>query len=454
VLTDRNFGFSRSLEEIERSATPSVVNEFLWWWLDPDNNPTRLTREVMERWIGPSPRPGELIAHQSFLAQELIELFRRMGVDAIQPFVYLSNGQGPTGHWFLGDIAGLAPKAVLTAVGNSLSPFGVSIELWDRHFVPGERLRAQIFVFNDRRRSESGRLKWGIVDGAGTWASVAERSVIVEAVDRLVVDAEFELPGVPGEYSARAELSGESDPGLAVSRKPVFVVPVPLAGERLAGVRVGVLEESGEILRYLRGAGVSASELTPAAWPDCDIVLVADGLLRGATFHAHASGCSAHLASGRTLVLVEPEFGVATEAVARVTADVFLEIKRREDPDRGGYDSYVFMDDPAHPLWRGISPDHLKFFNGGFGGEIVSQHDVSCTVPMTILARCGLKLAVTAVAEFAAGGGLAVLSRMQVRGRLTGSSGADSLYSRRPDPVAQRFLLNILEVYGHRGVGS
>ena len=110
----------------------------------------------------------------------------------------------------------------------------------------------------------------------------------------------------------------------------------------------------------------------------------------------------------------------------------------------------VFMHDPAHPLWRGIHPDHLKFFNGGFGGEIVSQHDVTCTVPMNVLARCGLKLATVAAAEVKVGEGTIVLSRLQIRGRLMGSRDAGMLYGRRPDPVAQHYLLNILETYGRR----
>jgi len=65
---------------------------------------------VLERWLGPGFTREELIERQSFLAQELVELFRRMSVSAIQPFVYISNNGGPTANWFIGDIKDSSPS--------------------------------------------------------------------------------------------------------------------------------------------------------------------------------------------------------------------------------------------------------------------------------------------------------------------------------------------------------
>ena len=356
VLTDRKLGFSRSLEDIERSSTPSVVNEFLWWWLDPGNNPTILTEEVVERWMGPAPDPAEIIAYQSFLAQELIELFRRMKVDAIQPFVYLSNGRGPTGHWFLGDPAGLEPKPVLAAIRNAFSPFGVSIELWDRHFTPGERRRIDIHVFNDRDRPQAGTVRWGVAEAEGNrpsggapaaapndlpesaevrWVSSGARGISVDPVESLVLAVELEVPARPGKYEARAELTvdGSDGPpvpasvaaeGMAFSRKPVFVIAPPGVPESLKGMHPGVLEESGEIMRYLHAVGIDARDLASSKCAECDAILVADGLARGSSFQRHAAELAAYLAAGGTVVLIEPEHGVETQARVPVTSSVVI----------------------------------------------------------------------------------------------------------------------------------
>ncbi|MBI5474937.1 MAG: hypothetical protein HY961_21560, partial [Ignavibacteriae bacterium] len=180
VLNDRRFGFTRSLNEIERATRPTMLNEFCWWWLDKEYNPSLLTRDVVERWLGRSWTKEQIIDHQSFLATELVELFRRMRVDAIQPFVYLSNNAGPTAHWFEGDIKHLKVKPILGALKNAFSPFGVSVELWDRHFVRNESRDVRVFVFNDLAERRTGMLVCGIVNEKGDWLFETRQSVTVE----------------------------------------------------------------------------------------------------------------------------------------------------------------------------------------------------------------------------------------------------------------------------------
>jgi hypothetical protein len=94
-------------------------------------------------------------------------------------------------------------------------------------------------------------------------------------------------------------------------------------------------------------------------------------------------------------------------------------------------------------LWKGIAKDHLKMLNGAYGGEIVSEHHVVPDRSFNVLARCGLGLRIPAVFEVPFGKGKIIVSRIQLRGRLMASS-SDGLYSRREDPVAQRYLLNLL----------
>ena len=122
VLNYCTFGFTRVLQDIAADVNPTMVNEFLWWWIDRDGNPTSLMEGVVERWLGPNWTSDELITYQGFLAGELVELFRRMGVDAIQPFVYLSNNAGPTAHWFQRNIRELKPKPLLADLQKRVRP--------------------------------------------------------------------------------------------------------------------------------------------------------------------------------------------------------------------------------------------------------------------------------------------------------------------------------------------
>ena len=78
---------------------------------------------------------------------------------------------------------------------------------------------------------------------------------------------------------------------------------------------------------------------------------------------------------------------------------------------------------------------------------MVSQHSVTPGVPMDVLARCGLKLAHPAVLHARAGSGCVVISRIQTRGRLTGSGDPEHLFARRVDPVARRYMLNLVTAF-------
>lgn len=448
VLNDRKFGFTRSLNDIENSPAPSLVNEFLWWWLDKNNNPTMLTRDVVDRWMGPQYTQEELIAHQSFLAQELVELFRRMRVDAIQPFVYLSNNAGPTGHWFLGDVKDLQPKPVLKALKNAFSPFGISIELWDRHFVVGEQREVRLFILNDGGHPKRGAVRYGVVNRAGTWISQAQLDVRVDAAGCSVVPVVVGLPKDLGTFKIRAELMEEyALDYTAYSEKSAHVFGPLHVPDNLREAPVAIIDQRGELSEFLGGFGISCLDPSSGDLQRCNVIVVGEGLVASPAHKSHAAEVGRFVRSGGVLVLSEPEFGIESREMVPIIDGIELIVERRTDFDRGGYDSYVFAEDHRHPVWNGIDKEHLKMFNGGFGGEVVSQHDVCASVPWIVLARCGLKLKTAALAELQAGEGKVVVSRLQVRGRLVGSKQRQGLFSRRIDPVAQQYVLNLLSAY-------
>jgi hypothetical protein len=445
VLNAERFGFARGLREIEDSPAPAMLNEFLWWWLDKENNPTVLTADVVERWLGSRWTKDELVAHQSFLAAELVELFRRMRVDAIQPFVYLSNNAGPTGHWFLGDIADLVPKPLLGTLKNAFAPFGVSVEMWDRHFAAGETRSVRLFVFNDDPVEREGRLRYGIVRGGDAWVHEAHEHVTVAPSGCSIVPVQLEFPYDPGTYELVAELSGADGP-CSESRK-IAHVSGEVRGDAVRGLRCLIADSRGEVTGFLARHGLLTADLALEDPAGCGLILVGEGMLRDPGYIRKIAAISESVRSGACLIVLEPEFGNRERETVDLIQGVRLTIERRADTDRGGYDSYVFPADVSHPLWRNISHDHLKMFNGALGGEMVSQHTVTADVPMEVLARCGLKLVHPAVMFTRAGEGCIVVSRIQTRGRLTTGGDPDHLFARRIDPVAGQYMLNLATAF-------
>ncbi|HAP37084.1 MAG TPA: hypothetical protein DCQ28_14580 [Bacteroidetes bacterium] len=442
VMNNRKFGFARSLDEIECLSVPSMVNEFLWWWFNDKWEPTVLTKMIVERWMGREYSKEDIIAHQSFLAQELIELFRRMRVKAIQPFVYISNNDGPTAHWFLGDIKDLQPKPVLKAIKNAFAPFGVSIELWDRHFFVNEKRSVRIFIFNDSNETRRGKVTIGFKTTDGNWISKDEISVEVQPISELVVTRDVLFPDSIGFYHISAELN-EHASDVSISSKIVYVFQKPVIPNAVK--KIILLDPSKEIENYLSENAIPFSNFHDGNFENNSILISNGNVLGYQSFVQHKERITEFVKNGGRLVLIEPEFRVVGSITHPIVVGIDLKISQRADVEKGGYDSYVFAEDQSHPLWKNINKEHLKFFNGSYGGEIVSQYDVDFSVPSKRLASCGLDLNVVAASEVEFGRGKIVLFRLQLRGRLNKSSTSDSLFARRVDPVAQQLLLNILE---------
>lgn len=451
VLHKGKLGSSESLVDIEHSSKPSVVNEFLWWWLDKNVEPTVFTREVVERWLGKEYTNNELLDRQSFLAQELVELFRRMRVDAIQPFVYLSNNEGPTAHWFMGNIRDLRAKPILKALKNAFSSFGVSLELWDRHFFTQESRTIRLFVFNDDAVARSGTVRYGIANSQGKWVSNHSLEVSVDACGISILPIEITLPQNPGEYRIRAELlSGINTEIFAYSQKVahVFNPPHVLYSDN-NGIKILVLSADTELSEFLKSIGASVEVFDGSKSHTAGAIIMGEPMLRDKRARQSLGQIAHYVKNGATLVLLEPEYGIDGKEEILVLEELSMIVERREDADKGGYDSYVFAEDHRHPLWSGIERKHLTMFNGGFGGEVVSQHDIVCNRKHDVFARCGLKLGVVAVFEVPYGNGRVIISRLQLRGRLVQTKEPDTLYARRVDPVLQQYLINLISYACH-----
>jgi beta-galactosidase len=447
VLNDRKFGFAESIWNMERQTTPLVVNEFLWWWLDNEGKPTSLMEDVIERWMGRACSREAMLQHQAWLAGEMVELFRRLDADTIQPFVYLSNGNGPTGNWFLKDISYLQIKPILGALRNAFAPLGVSIELWDRHFVVAEKRALRVYVFNDHPYDCDAMLNVGIVDSRNKWVWQKNENVRLQASSTSVRTIEIALPQTDGEFRIRAEIRGnDSASQTAFSEKPAIVIEKNSATTRQKRRQVLLMDTDGEVGEYLRSCDIKTAEWN-AASPEPDrVFLVVGQSLRTKEYESRRDLLSQSVSLGATLLIIEPEFDIDLELTVQVFSDVALKISHRTDSDRGGYDSFVFPEDEKHPVWEGLPPGALKMFNGALGGEIVSQHDVVPSIQHKVLARCGLGLNVLAAAEMSYGNGKIILWRLQVRGRLIQREPSENLYARRVDPVAQKLLLNLLTV--------
>ena len=444
TLNQRQIGYTASLRALERSPEPVVVNEFLWWWFDNEWHPTSLMKDVVERWLGRSSTTDQIIERQQYLAEELVGLFRRMRCAAIQPFVYLSNNRGPTAHWFEGPIADLKPKPILQALKNAFAPFGVSLELWDRHYVAGQTIALPVHVFNDYQQEMRGTLEVVVKGEQGETNSTSAEEVSVPSGKRTIVRKNLSLPTDAGCYTLQASVSPISLPQPATSTRKIYVFESglhPVSSAR----QLFLSDPSEEVESFVKEGKIpytsfGSSELSPSG-----LFFVNTFGIEQREYIGRLGEITEFLNGGGVLIVQEPEFRTVEPKELRVSQNLTLRVERRIDVDKGGYDSYVFPEDPAHPLWQGLRSEHFQWFNGAPGGEIVSEYSITPSLPFVPLASCGLGLRIPAVMAIYHGKGMVIVSRIQVRGRLLPSASSQlDHFSRRPDPVAQRYLFNLI----------
>ncbi len=446
VLNKDNFGFSRSIEEMQNSNEPTILNEFVWFWLTKDGKPSSLMRDVLLRWLGRDNTNEQRLEYQARLVSDLCELFRRMDIDGIVPFVYLSNEGACTSNWFTGDIANPGVKPIMPALKDAFAPFGVSIELWDRHFTPGEKRTINVYLFNDTHQVKSGILNYKITNKDGSQVLFKDNlKVTVPAVDMRIEAINWTMPSAAGTYYLKAELI-EGSEAAATSKKIAHVFEAVVPGN-LSSAKLMVYDPDNEILNYLTHLGLNAINYDSTRLSRQDILILGEGALLSANYNSRLEEITSFVKKGHTLIVIEPSYGITSykEKEYLLLADLAMAMNKREDKFEGGYDSYCFMENPALPLWNNIDEEHLKMFNGGWGGEVISQCDVKLNNTKLILAKSGLNLKYFAIAETIWGKGVVVISRLQLRGRLTEEADLrENLYSRRVDPIAQQYLLNLL----------
>jgi len=449
VLNSIDSPFSRSLDGIKNSATPTDLNEFVWFWLDKNGMPTWLTQQVIPRWLGKNSTPQQRLEHQAFIATESVELYRRIGVDAIAPFVYLSIEDAYTSNWFTGDIANPGVKPIMAALKDAYAPFGVSIELWDRHFLPAENRPVNVYIFNDTTQTKSGTLNYKITSEDGLQVFFeGSLDVTVPAADMRIEPIDWTMPSTTGTYLLKAELVEDSN--VVATSKKIAHVYSPAMPSNLSFAKVMIYDPDNEILNYLSSSGLNAVTYNSAGLPQQDILILGEGALLDTDYSSRIQEITNFVKQGHGLIVIEPSYGITNYEKQEYSLLSGLSIRMAKQTDEwaNGYDSYCFQEDPDFLLWDNISAEHLKMFNGGFGAEVVSGDEVDYQDRDLVLAKSGHNLKRSDVVESTYGDGVVVMSRIQVRGRLREDADPTTdLYSRRVDPVAQQYLLNLLSTY-------
>jgi hypothetical protein len=196
------------LRNIQASTSVQLVNEYGWIWLWRDGQPSKLTTEVYEYYLGKNSTPSENRELQAYWLQLETEWLRsEPSVAGVLAFCYLTNNYGYTGDWFLGNIRDLTPSPTLYWFRHAFAPAATFVNLTDERYTrfikphaPGSRLLFNLAGVNNLNRPVSGTVSIRLIDAAGKISPEQQLPVRLESFLRTDIPVNLTLPSVPGGY--------------------------------------------------------------------------------------------------------------------------------------------------------------------------------------------------------------------------------------------------------------
>lgn len=394
--------------------------------------------------------------YMSHTARVGVEFWRRYGVAGALPFCYYSGTNGAfitrqDGQW--------QPKPYMDSLKWAFAPLGVSIDVVDEHFAPGQVAARPVHVFNDTGEAlTGGKLTCDVLDADGqpAWSKTFE--LAIPAGERKVFDIAFELPQKPGDYLLRAQtfLPGEAEPD-GRSEYPAYVFAPLEKPENPPAGTVGLIGPADSPEQaFLESLGVKIAAIDPLTMKGLDeckaLVLlpnVWEAMRLDEPFAKNADAIEAFLAAGGDILVMNPEL---TRELPLPGGRSLARHRNPGGPWNMDFAHWLTLPTPDHPALAGLAEKHFHAFNGGLMGNI-------CTDQTTAVKGPGVKAtpllkweAQDMLAEYTLGAGeeempgRVIISNVLFGPRLTkGESASDeNPWPLRTDPVAKRLLRNLL----------
>jgi hypothetical protein len=219
------------IEEIEKSSSAQLVNEYGWVWLWRNGTPSKLTLELYENYLGKNSTVSERRYFQAYWLQLETEWLRsKRNVAGVLAFCYLTNNYGYTGDWFVDNIKDLKPGPVLYWFRQCFAPANVFINLTDERYVkglpvhkPNDTLNFNLTAVNDVAQAKSGALEIRLFNSKGETVFTEKIKISMPASDRKEIPYAFRLPAVEDGYLLETFFTEEGEMEKLTSRRYIKV---------------------------------------------------------------------------------------------------------------------------------------------------------------------------------------------------------------------------------------
>ncbi|WP_289055404.1 hypothetical protein [Carboxylicivirga marina] len=366
---------------------PVMADEYGGNYLDElgDVGGYPMVESAYARFLGKGHSKAQRFYHHALSNAKISEYWRTIGVAGFSPFCALGSPEDGN-HWFLGDITQGNPMPVWNALTAAWSPVSVSLNIWNRNFLPGQEIEVPVVLFNDTDMDKTIRVKYSLEDPQyrqAVWFEITE--LPVSKYSRAESKIQFALPRTAGDWLLKAEVlnAPEHIKYPVVSEWDIRTFePKPNTVE--ASVNVGVIEEDTHLHTFLKQNHLSQ---VPAFDKEADVILLSknawDNYITDEDFikkleKALQKGTDVILLDVGPFLLgqgynnsLQDLQGVrksAGESLAQVNLPLGVKASFKEVAEP---ESHIHPNVEQSPLWNHLSKESTWLWNGLKGGLIV-----------------------------------------------------------------------------------
>jgi hypothetical protein len=237
-----------------------LADEFGGNYLDQEGNAALYpsVKETFLRYLGRNQTRELRLELNAESNARVAEYWRRIGIAGFAPFCILGSPLDGS-SWFLGHMDKPQPMPVWDALTAAWSPQSISLDIWDRNYLPGQRVEMPLFFFNDAEKTAQLDAEVRIVSLHDSRKVVSVKKVAqrVPAHQHVRTTVSLVLPAEKGEWRFEAELKS-TVPSVThpIVSSWMFRTLSPSVPKQIAGIVVGVPEQETELRAFLTQNGL------------------------------------------------------------------------------------------------------------------------------------------------------------------------------------------------------
>jgi len=370
-----------------------MVDEFGGNYLDEkgDLGGYKALKETYLRYLGRAHTKEERLEFHAQSNAKVAEYWRRINAAGFAPFCILSSWEDGN-NWFLGKLKEGNPKPVWDELTAAYSPVSMSLNIWDRNFIPEQKITVPVYLFNDTKVKSNLRTRITINDSDNHYFIDTTFIVSVPAFTKKVEEVHLVLPKQVGNYFLKATLLNKPEtvkyPVVSVWNIHIFKAKKP---EVLQTIKVAVPADEKELKAYLAQQHITTTKASEAnviitsldTWKK---IAAGDNSILNGLEQAIDRGISVIMLDAGERYLGQgypakngdlgPLQGVARVTDPKITSyklfkGVSLKFAEAAEPE-----SYIHADINDSTLLKNIPKEYMWLWNGLRGGLIAPAADM------------------------------------------------------------------------------